>query len=115
MAAQGPLGMQPQQEITPQVIQQGILGMKKQLSQIEGECNTMRGDAQSSIFNNIASICGRMIQHEETLKRQLQEKTALIEKIYQAHPEIKIATEADNKKQKAQAEKGKAKLVEKKS
>ncbi len=108
--------MQPQSnEITPQVVQQGILSMKKSLSQIEGECATMRGDAQSNIFNNIANICSRLIQQSESLKKRNEEYVKVLEKIYQAHPEIKIATEAESKKQKTQAEKGKAKLVEKKS
>lgn len=112
------MGMQPQQgmgEITPQIVQQGILSMKKSLSQIEGECATMRGDAQSNIFNNIANICSRLIQQSESLKRANKEFADILEKIYQAHPEIKIATDAESKKQKAQAEKGKAKLSEKKS
>ena len=113
------MGMQPQQgmggEITPQIVQQGILSMKKSLSQIEGECNTMRGDAQGAIFNNIANICGRLIQQSESLKKANKDYEDVLTKIYQAHPEIKIATDAENKKQKAVAEKGKATLSQKKS
>jgi len=83
----------PQQagEITPQQIQEGIIQMKKSLSQIEGECNTMRSDAQSNIFINMANVCGRLVQQVDQLKRAKQESDATLEKIYQAHPEIKIA------------------------
>jgi len=94
------MGMQPQPgtpEITPQVIQNGILSMKKSLSQIEGECNTMRGDAQSAIFNNMANICGKLIQQSEALKKANEEFVKMLEKIYQAHPEIKIAMVGDKK------------------
>ena len=61
----------PQQggEITSQQIQEGIIQMKKSLSQIEGECNTMRGDAQSNIFVNMANVCGRLLQQVEQLKQ----------------------------------------------
>ena len=65
----------PQQagEITPQQIQEGIIQMKKSLSQIEGECNTMRSDAQSNIFINMANVCGRLVQQVDQLKRAKQE------------------------------------------
>lgn len=94
--------VQPQQtgEITPQQIQEGIMQMKKSLSQIEGECTTMRGDAQSNIFTNMANVCGRLLQQVDQLKRTKQESDTTLEKIYQAHPEIKIGMEKQKTKTK---------------
>ena len=85
--------VQPQQtsEITPQQIQEGIMQMKKSLSQIEGECTTMRGDAQTNVFTNMANVCGRLLQQVDQLKRARKESDDMLEKIYQAHPDLKIA------------------------
>ncbi len=101
MAAQGPLGSQEQSqagEITSQIVQQGIISMKKALSQIEGECATMRGDAQSNIFANMANVCSRLLQQAESLKQTNKGLNDTLEKIYQAHPEIKIANEKQKPK-----------------
>jgi len=112
MAAQRPLGQPP--ELTPQSVQTGILQMKKALSSIEGECATMRSDAQSKIFENMLAVCGRLIQQSESLKKANLEYAGVLEKIYQAHPEIKIATEKD-KKSKTKDAQPTVKVVSKKS
>jgi len=86
------MAQEPQaDEITPQIIQQGIISMKKALSQIEGECTTMRQDAQSKIFENMVNICNRFIQEMEMLKKANKDYVDTLEKIYQAHPDLKIS------------------------
>lgn len=101
----------PNQEMTPQAVQTAILTMKQRLSQIEGECSTMRVDAQSKVFENLANICGRYIQDLEMLKRSKEQVEATLNKIYEAHPEIKLAMEPKTKE--SVSEKATVKVIKK--
>lgn len=89
--------MQVQQELTPQVIQDGIAQMKKGLSQIDGECTTLRIEAQGRVFQNMIQICGSLLQQIAGLKKGNKEYKETLEKIWSAHPDLKIQFDKDQK------------------
>lgn len=92
MAMQGQPGQV--REITPDLFMQSIQQMKKAMSQSEGEVATARQEIISNVFQNF-------VQLGNAIFSQMARGTAAIatvEKIYQAHPDIKIAMDAEAKK-----------------
>lgn len=104
--------MQPQQELTPQAIQDGIAQMKKGMSQIDGECTTLRIEAQGRVFQNMIQICSTLLQQIAQLKKGNEDYKETLEKIWNAHPDIKIQFDKETKEEADKASK-KAKLVKK--
>jgi len=95
--------MQPGQqapELTPQVVQNAIIQLKKALSQTDGEIITMRSDVQGQIFGNFMQITNGLFQKLEKLTASESKLRVELDKIYQAHPEIKIAAEKEKKDEK---------------
>ena len=99
------MAQQPQ-KLDPQQVQNILTELKRRMSQAEGEMTTMREDAKSMLFNNVAQILNQAFT--EIAKGQKAEAT--LEEIYNGHPEIKIAMD---KKAKEADEKAKSKIVEK--
>ena len=104
--------MQPQQDLSPQVIQDGIAQMKKGLSQIDGECTTLRIEAQGRVFQNMIQICGTLLQQIDRLKKDSVTKQETLDKIFNAHPDIKIQFDKAKKEEHAKEAK-KPKIVKK--
>ena len=95
-------------DLTNQVLSQ----LKVQLSQVEGEITTMRGDSQSRIFQNIANMFTSVFEDKSKTEMALKVAEATLEKIYQGHPDIKIKLDADAKEH-AEKQKGKVKVIKK--
>lgn len=74
--------------------------MKKQMGQVEGECNMMRNDATTSLFQSVAQMLNQIISQKDGAQNKVKELEATLDKIYQGHPDIKISMEkkADPKK-----------------
>ncbi len=97
--------MPQNQPLNPQQVGQILGSLKKGLSQVEGEISTMRGDAQSSIFNNVGQILNQIYQEMEQIKEaRLQAEKALGE-IYQGWPDVKIAMDKKIEEKKKDAPK----------
>jgi len=86
--------MMPQnQPLNPQQVGQILINLKKQLSQVEGEISTMRGDAQSAVFNNVGQILNQIYQEMDQLKEGRLRAEKALEDIYHGWPDVKIAME----------------------
>lgn len=70
-----------------------LTSMKKQMGQVEGECTMMRNDAVTSLFQSVAQMLNQVISQKDGAQNQLKELQATLDKIYQGHPDIKIAME----------------------
>jgi chaperonin cofactor prefoldin len=77
------------------------------MSQVEGQITTMRGDAQSNVFQNVGNMFSQLIQEKEKAEKLLAEANTTLEKIYSGHPDIKITMEKDEKEKVAPKIKGK--------
>jgi len=97
---------------TPQAIQDGIAQMKKGMAQIDGECTTLRIEAQGRVFQNIIQICSTLLQQIDRLKKGNAEFKDTLDKIWSAHPDIKIQFDKEQKDV-AEKESKKAKLTKK--
>jgi len=75
-----------------------LTSMKKQMSQVNGEMETMRGDAMSSLFQNVAGMMNQLFTEKTNLEHKVKEAHATLEKIYQGHPDIQIQIESEAKK-----------------
>jgi len=91
-----------------------LTGMKKQMSQVEGEMSTMKNDAMSSLFQNCAGMMNQLFTEKENLAHKLKEHEATLEKIYQGHPDIQIAIEKEAKETKAKIDAKTPKITKKK-
>lgn len=90
-----------------QGINNALTQLKKQLSQIEGEAISIRGDATTQLFQNFAQILGGVFQEREASVKALDEAKATLENIFRGHPEIKIALDKEAKEKTAPEIKGK--------
>lgn len=77
-----------------------LTSMKKQMSQVEGEMTTMKSDAMSSLFQNVAGMMNQLFTEKTNLEHKLKEAHATLEQIYQGHPDIQIAIEKEAKETK---------------
>ena len=92
-------------------INQFLQNLKRQMSQIEGEVSTMRSDATSSLFQNFAALTNQVFQERERSNAELATTKAILEEIYQGHPDIKISIEAKAKEEAEAANKKKVKVT----
>ncbi len=81
----------------PKQIGSFLTTMKKQMAQIEGEITMMNNDGTTSLFNNVADMMNEVWMQKVQLEKKLKEAEDTLEKIYQGHPDIKIALEAEKK------------------
>ncbi len=88
-------------ELDAKKISEILTGMKKQMSQVEGEMATMKNDAMSSLFQNVAGMMNQLFTEKTNLEHKLKEHEATLEQIYQGHPDIQIAIEKEAKDTKA--------------
>jgi hypothetical protein len=89
--------MQQIQKITPEMINRTLTGMKRELSRVEGEITTMRGDVQANVFQGIVGMFNQLHNDNLELEKQVKEQSDTLDKIYQGHPDIKIRMEAEKK------------------
>ncbi len=102
--------MMPQQKpLDPQQVGQILGNLKKQLSQVEGEISTMRGDAQSAVFNNVGQILNQIYQQMDQIKESQLTLEKTLGEIYQGWPDVKISM--DKKAQEKKADAPKAKVI----
>ncbi len=88
--------MMPPQQMPPldsKKISEILTNMKKQMSQVKGEMATMENDATSSLFHNFAGMINQVYAEKEQAQKKATDLQATIDKIYQGHPDIKIAME----------------------
>jgi len=98
--------MMPQnQPLDPQQVGQILMQLKKQLSQVEGEISTMRGDAQSAVFNNVGQILNQIYQELTQIKEARLQLEKTLGEIYQGWPDVKISMDKKIEKAKADAPK----------
>ncbi len=102
---------QQQQQMTPQLFAQQMTGLKRRISQVAGETQQMTSDAMSQTFEQVMHSCQQLFQQIQAKDSQIAEITVKLETCYQAHPELKITMEAEEKKAKEKETKGKAKKV----
>ncbi len=100
-------------ELDSKKISEFLTNMKKQMAQVDGEMTMMKNDAQSSLFQNFAAMINQVFAAKETAEHKVLEAHATLEKIYQGHPDIQIAIEAEAKKTLDIIESKKAKIVKK--
>lgn len=74
-----------------------LTSMKKQMSQVEGEMTTMKSDAMSSLFQNVAGMMNQLFTEKTNMEHKLKEHEATLDKIYQGHPDIQISIEKEAK------------------
>jgi len=100
--------MMPQnQPLDPQQVGQILGNLKRQLSQVEGEISTMRGDAQSAVFNNVGKILNQIYQEMTQIKEAKLQLDKILGEIYQGWPDVKIAMDKKAEEKKADAPKAK--------
>jgi len=92
MAMQGAPGQM--RSITPDLFMQSIQQMKKAMSQSEGEVATARQEVISNVFQNFVQLGNAIFSEMQRGKVAME----TLSKIYQAHPDIKIAMDAEAKK-----------------
>jgi len=88
----------PQQQkpdLTPKYINELLTQWKKLSSGAQGEADTIRQDSSSSLFSSFASLAGELLNQRTNLEGELKALSSKLDKIYQSHPEIKIAEEKD--------------------
>jgi len=105
--------MHPQtlQEITPQLFSQNMGGLKRRISQTAGETSQMTADAMTQTLEQVMNMTGQIFQQVAQRDKQIVELTEKLEKCYNAHPELKITIESQEKDAQAKANRGKAKKV----
>ena len=86
-----------QQPLDAKKISEFLTNMKKQMAQVKGEMNMMENDATSSLFNNFAQMINQVFGMKEDADRRLKISEDTLEKIYQGHPDIKIALDKEAK------------------
>ena len=101
---------QQQQDITLQLFQQNIGGLKRRLAQTQGEATQLTTDAVSQTLESIMGITSQIFNQMAAKDRRITELKAELEKVYNAHPELKVTAEAEKKKT-AEAAKKLAKKV----
>ncbi len=88
--------MNPQQQKEPldsKKINEILTQMRKEMGRVKGERDMMENDTISSMFQNFANVVGQLYQDKEVAETKLKGLQATIDKIYQGHPDIKIAME----------------------
>ncbi len=85
--------MKQQPELDAKKIGEFLTNMKKQMGQVEGECQMMRTDAITSLFQSVAQMFNQVFAKKDAADNQVKELQATLDKIYQGHPDIKIAME----------------------
>ncbi len=73
---------------------------KRQMSQVDGEMATMRGDAMSGLFTNFANIMNQLYTQQMNEKKRADDLQAKLDKIYQGWPEVQKSIEAEPEKKK---------------
>ena len=81
------------------------MSLKKQLSQVEGEISTMRGDAQSAVFQNFGQIMNQVYQELTQIKEARLQLEKQLEEIFSGWPDIRIAMEKKAQEKKKDAPK----------
>jgi ABC-type enterochelin transport system substrate-binding protein len=94
------MNQQPRPVLDSKKISEILTNMKKQMSQVEGEIATMKSDAMSSLFQNLAGMLNQIFGEKEDAEKKNGELQAIIDKIYQGHPDIKISMEEKPKEKK---------------
>jgi hypothetical protein len=85
--------MMNQPELDAKKIGEFLTQMKKQMGQVEGECQMMRTDAVSSLFQSVANMFNQVFAKKDQAENKVKELEATLDKIYQGHPDIKISME----------------------
>ncbi len=89
--------MKQQPELDAKKIGEFLTNMKKQIGQVEGECQMMRTDAITSLFQSVAQMFNQVFAKKDAADNKIKELEATLEKIYQGHPDIKISLEKEKK------------------
>jgi hypothetical protein len=101
---------QPQQQkLDPKQVGEILQGLKRQMSQVEGERTTMLEDAKSATFNNFAQILNRLFGELAQSEDRATKAEKTLEEIYSGHPDIQKSMEEKEKKEQPP----KSKIVEK--
>ncbi len=79
--------------------------LKRRLAQTQGEANQLTADAMSQTMDSIMNITQQIFNQMAAKDRRITELKAEIEKVYNAHPELKIAKDAEAKDAAAKAKK----------
>ncbi len=87
------MGQQPPMKLDSKKINEILTGMKKQMSQVEGEMTTMKNDATSSLFQNFAGMINQVYAEKEQAQKKATDLQVTLDLIYQGHPDIKIKME----------------------
>ncbi len=85
--------MKQQPELDAKKIGEFLTNMKKQMGQVEGECQMMRTDAITSLFQSVAQMFNQVFAKKDAADNKIIELQATLDKIYQGHPDIKISME----------------------
>jgi uncharacterized membrane protein (UPF0182 family) len=101
----------PPMDLSTQNINIMLNGLRKNMSAIDGEITTMRVDAMSMLFNEFANVLNGLFQAKLDMEHKLKEHEATLEKIYQGHPDIQIAIEAEAAETKAMIDKKRVKII----
>ncbi len=101
----------PPMDLSTENINRMLNGLRKNMSAIDGEITTMRVDAMSMLFNEYAAVLNGLFEAKMTMEHRLKEHEATLEKIYQGHPDIQIAIEAEAKETKAMIDKKRVKII----
>ncbi len=101
---------QQQQDVTLQIFQQNLGALKRRLAQTNGEASQLTTDAMSQTMESIMGITTLIFNQMAAKDRRIVELKAELEKVYNAHPELKVSAEAEKKK-KLEAQKKPAKKV----
>lgn len=81
-----------------QMVEQQLLQMKKRTSQIKGELQDGITDVISDNFKSFYQIAQQLTGQIDQRDKTITEIEKKLEKCYNAHPELKIAEEAEAKK-----------------
>ncbi len=103
--------MMQQQEITPQTFAQSMGQLKRRIAQVQGETQQMSADTMTDTLNQVMQMVNQLFSQVTQKDRTIQEIQGKLDKCYNAHPELKIAEEADEKTKSQKATKGQAKKV----
>ena len=89
------MNKQQPQKLDPKQMGEFLTSMKKQMGQVEGECQMMRNDATTSLFQSTANMINQVLQDKDRSENKVKDLEQTLEKIYQGHPDIKIQMEKD--------------------
>ncbi len=100
-----------QVDITPQVFSQNMGALKRRLAQSNGEAAMLANDNLNQFIETILNMVNQVFAQSNSKDVIITDTKAKLEKVYNAHPELKIAEEQAAKDAEAKAKKGTAKKV----